>query len=340
MGIKSDYETIVILELFPHCNMNCEFCYQNDDRIRKYLKKNKQYYIQQFMDKFKESLIPPVELLDIKGGELFDDDNEEYNNLLMECIKLVNPSKRLHIDTNLSVINSCLHKLLFEESYKIELCVSCDAYDSTNINTLLNNLKEVEDAPALNDIVTVTAVITPEMLRNNYDFSILDQLYNNPKLSLCFTIDQRRYPDDVLNNFGERYFNLLMRYPKCENSRNYLAFSKMIENDYEVQSSDLNDITKYCYCERPGTFYMTYRDGFELTENTCAGGVKGDYSQLENSFDCKKCRYQFICADICPSELISNGIVGTCSCPHSYVFDHVGELREKYLQIIQGETTA
>ena len=47
MGVKTDYRGIVILELFPHCNFNCSFCYQNaEDRTSYFNENEKSLFIQ------------------------------------------------------------------------------------------------------------------------------------------------------------------------------------------------------------------------------------------------------------------------------------------------------
>ena len=61
MGVKSDYRGIVILELFPHCNYSCSFCYQNtEDRPsyftenHKLFEKSRIYYMNLFLMKYEK----------------------------------------------------------------------------------------------------------------------------------------------------------------------------------------------------------------------------------------------------------------------------------------------
>ena len=78
--------TILIYELFPHCNLNCNFCFQRSSVKKDEYNNNYAYtkidYIQKakqsFIDNFNKTNNKTIDTLCLWGGELFYDDSEEY----------------------------------------------------------------------------------------------------------------------------------------------------------------------------------------------------------------------------------------------------------------------
>ena len=343
MGVKSDYKGIVILELFPHCNFNCSFCYQNSTEGPSYFndnhklfEKSRIYYMNLFLMKYEKYNLQNIDYCDLWGGELFFDNSKEYNDLLMKVIYAINPKIKFGVTTNLSNINPTLHSLLFDKQpFTLEIGGSYDAigrfHNQEMLDNYLKNLEIVKKSPNLyNGKVMVETVLTPEMLDDRYDFTVFDKLYADPQIDNCLLIDFRGYPDYIMNNFGERILKLLKKYPKLDNARNLLAFTGVID-DEEVTPNVGSIEDKGCYCEKDTTHYFSYVTKFDMTENYCSSCKKGDINKVLEAYDCKNCPYDNICADICSGSLINSGLIKLKNnCPYKYVYDHIDELKEAY----------
>lgn len=342
MGIKSDYNGIIILELFPQCNFHCDFCYQNAEERPDYFNENKIlhekskiYYMKLFLEKYKTYDIKNVDYCDLWGGELFYDNSDEYNELFMEVVRTINPKKKFGVTTNLSVINKSLHQLLFEpQPFTLEIGGSYDLVgrfkSQEMIDNYLRNIEIVKNSPNLyNGRFMVETVLTPELLNGECDFTVFDKLYNDPMIDNCLLMDFRGYSDEVLETFNEKFLNLLKRYPKLDNARNFLAFSGLLKDD-EVTPNNGTIIDKGCYCEKPTTHYFSYVTQFDMTDNYCSSCKKGDINKVLDAFKCKDCKYDKICADICSGSLINSRMINLKECPYKYIYDHIEELHRRY----------
>lgn len=343
MGVKTDYRGIVILELFPHCNFNCSFCYQNaEDRTsyfnenEKLFSKSRLYYMNLFLEKYKQYGLKDIDFCDLWGGELFFDNTLEYNEKLMEIIRTINPQKKFGVTTNLSNINSTLHSLLFDEQpFKVEIGASYDAvgrfHTKEMLDNYLNNLEIIKQSPNLaQDMIMVETVMTPEMLDDKYDFAVFDKLYADPKIDNCLLIDFRGYPDYILENFSERVLKLLKRYPKLDNAQNFLAFTGVLDDDEKTPFT--NDLDRFCYCLHPNTHYFSYVTKFDMTNNHCSSCKADDYKRVEEAWGCKNCKYNNICADICPGSVINSRMIELKKCPYADIYDNIKELRKEYIK--------
>lgn len=342
MGVKSEYDGIVIVELFPHCNYHCSFCYQNSEERPSYFtenhklfEKSKMYYMNMFIEKYKSYNLPEVDFCDFWGGELFYDNTPEYNELLMKVIKTVNPRKKFGVTTNLSNINPCLQSLLFDKQpFTLEIGASYDAigrfHTKEMLDNYLKNLEIIKKSPNLEDgKFMVETVLTPEMLDDKYDFTVFDKLYEDEQIDNCLLLDFRGYPDYILKNFGERVMKLLTKYPKLDNTENFLAFTN-IKPDIERTPYE-GGMDRYCYCYHPNTHYFSYVTQFDLTHNHCSSCKEGDYKLVEESWGCKDCKYNTICSDICPGSVINSGLV-KIDCPYKYVYDNIHQIKRAYIE--------
>lgn len=348
MGVKSDYRGIVILELFPHCNYSCSFCYQNSSERPSYFTENHKlfeksriFYMNLFLMKYEKYNLKNIDYCDLWGGELFFDNSKEYNDLLMKVIYAINPKRKFGVTTNLSNINPALHSLLFDKQpFTLEIGGSFDAigrfHNQEMLDTYLKNLEIVKKSPNLdNGKVMVETVLTPEMLDDKYDFTVFDKLYKDPQIDNCLLLDFRGYPDYIMNNFGERILKLLKKYPLLDNAHNLLAFKGIID-DHEVTPYTGNIEDKGCYCEKDTTHYFSYVTKFDMTDNYCSSCKKGDINKVLEAYDCKNCQYNNICADICSGSLINSGLINLKNnCPYKYVYDHIDELKEAYFNEIK-----
>lgn len=343
MGVKTDYNGIVILELFPHCNFNCSFCYQNAENRTKYFtnneklfSKSKMYYMNMFIEKYKTYNIGNVDFCDLWGGELFYDNTPEYSEKFMEVVRTINPQKKFGVTTNLSNINPALHSLLFDKQpFKVEIGASYDAngrfHNQQMLDNYLKNLEIIKKSPNLPEgLVMVETVMTADMLDDKYDFTVFDKLYNDPQIDNCLLIDFRGYPDYILENFGERYLKLLKKYPKLDNAQNFLVFSGMIHDNEKFPPTD--EMDRYCYCWHKNSHYFSYVTQFDMTNNHCSSCKNDDYKVVEESFGCKDCQYNKICTDICPGSMINSKMIECKKCPFEYVFDNIKELRKSYIK--------
>lgn len=347
MGVKTDYKGIIILELFPHCNFSCDFCYQNSNERTKYFndnyklhEKSKIYYMKLFLEKYKSYNLQNIDYCDLWGGELFYDNSKEYNDLMLEIIHTINPKIKFGVTTNLSNINPSLYSLLFDKQpFTVEIGASYDAigrfHNKEMLENYLYNVDIVKQSPNLaNGKMLVETVLTPEMLDDRYDFTIFDKLYADEKIDNCLLIDFRGYPEYILENFGERVLKLLKRYPKLDNAHNFLAFSGYIKDD-EITPCTGSIKDKGCYCEKETTHYFSYVTKFDMTDNYCSSCKKGDINKVIESFGCNNCQYNSICSDICSGSLLNSGLVNLKNkCPYKYIYDHVTELKKAYLKTL------
>ena len=349
MGIKSDYNNILIVELFPHCNFNCDFCFQNSDGRTDYFKdnrilhrKSKIYYLNLFLEKFKKYDLKDIDYACLWGGELFFDKTPEYNDLLLNVIKTINPLQKLGGTTNLSCIdNPALQSLLFDKyPFTLEMSASYDAVgrfkSKEAVETYLKNLEILKSSPNIcNGIIEVETVVTAEMLDDKYDFTIFNELYKDPHIINCMLLDMRGYPDYILKNFNERFLNFLKKYPKVDISRNLLTFTGCL-NDKELSIPDSTPF-RWCYCFRENTTYLGYVTEFEKTNNACSSCKRDDYKRVEEAFKCDECKYKNICSDICPGTVIHSKIIELNGCPYKYVYDNISELRHAYMKTMDKE---
>ena len=345
MGVKSDYNGIMILELFPHCNYHCDFCFQSSSKKTnhflnndKLFEKSRIYYLNLFLMKYESYNIENIDFCNIWGGELFYDNTPEYNKLLMKLIYTINPQKKLGVITNLSNINPCLHSLLFDKHpFDMELTVSFDAvgrfHTKEMLDTYLKNIEIVKTAPNIKKSgLVISTVLTSEMLDDKYDFTIFDKLYSTKDVHISLLLDYSGYPDYILNNFGERILKLFKKYPLLDNARNFLVFTNVVKDD-QILPYNGNNVDRYCYCERDDTYYFSYVTKFDMTDDACSSCKKGDYKLIEESWGCKDCKYNNICSDICPGSSINSGIIKLKNnCPYRYMYDHIDELKDEYIK--------
>lgn len=347
MGVKSNYDGIIILELFPHCNFNCDFCFQNvNDRPDYYkenktlFKKTKMYYMNLFLNKYETYNIKNIDFLFLWGGELFYDNSPEYNDLLMKIIYKLNPRKKIGFSSNLSNINSTLNSLLFDyQPFSVECCASYDSigrfHNEEMLNNFLNNLEIVKKSPNIeNGKIIIETTLLPEILDNRYNFEIFDKLYNDPQIEISLMPDLRGYPEYILENFNERFFNFLKKYPRLSDSKKYLKFFGYI-NDLEINSCNGNIKDKGCYCEKENSHYFTYIKNFDITNDTCSCGKKGDIYKIRKVYNCDKCKYDNICADICAGCITNSKLIELeNNCPFKYIYDNIDELKKAYLKTL------
>ena len=345
MGVKSNYNGMIILELFPHCNFNCDFCYQNVDERPDYYNENKKlfektklYYLKLFFEKYKTYNISNIDFLEMWGGELFYDNSPEYNKLLLDIIKLVNPQKTLGMTSNLSNINPALNSLLFDKQpFELEISGSFDGigrfHSKEMLDNFFKNVEIIKTSPNLNNgHMMIETVLLPEMLDDKYDFTYFDKLYADEKIDNALNLDYRGYPDYILENFGERLLKLLKKYPKLDNSLNFLIFSGMLNDKKKTPAK--NNLDRYCFCVRNNSHYFSYVTKFDKTDNHCSSCKKDDYKKIEEAFNCKNCQYNNICSDVCPGAFINGRLTTLKNCPYAYIYDNIDELKKAYLKTL------
>lgn len=328
---KIDHRGLEI-ELFPDCNLKCNFCFQRNiecfrENREQAISLPKSHYINKCMQTIKEHNLF-TDSIELWGGELFYDHSLEYVTSMIKFIKFLNP-KLITIDTNLiwNVDDNELFQYLNTKFVNaFSLYVSYDPinrYTSDKMSDLFKkNLNQLfksywGTSNGIRKKIELQVLLQPEVLTQQIDLSVVDDLYNNPKLNVTFYTDYRGYNKDIIDHFHELYFNFMKRYPKC----------RQAVQMYEPKIHDNN----FCMCLQPDTVFLTYNNDFKYIKNSSCiyhEDASKFKDELLNVYKCNECKYYSYCKDVCASTLHKLGLLKPdIYCYKKYLYDHYEELK-------------
>lgn len=330
--MKLDSEQVNLsIELFPHCNLSCKFCYQ--DKIKKFFCNSKKYnkniddkiiYLDKAINSFKKLNLKRVDNFAFWGGEMFYDRRSEYMKKMIELIEIVNPRSSLEINTNLMCVDNELTDYLLGKEHNYTVDYDC-SYNPVNMYTnkkqetlFLNNLKKIKEKYNL-EYVPIFTVLQEEVLLQQCDLSVLDEIYKDKTNKIYFYISMLKYSDEVRKNFSKYLLEFYKRYPKCVNIEN------LTNNNNKKQRKK----TIACHCHDKNSIFLSYSNDFAyIPDSTCKDfGTKTKYYNLvTEKFKCKECKYYSLCQDICCTDLVLNDLID--SCYQKFLYEHLRELND------------
>lgn len=294
----------LILELFPHCNMNCSFCMQSKlSRYkhygdRRYFNRDIKFQlIKKATDVIVENNIP-AKTIELWGGEIFYDTREDYVNLMLDLIKKAN-IREIEVTTNLvyDLKTNPLIQMFNSVLDRFSLCISYDPlgrFNNEEFKLFDNNVKILLDT-YFDDSkkIEFEAVLQEEVLLKKVNLDYLKFL--NKYFSLLFILDYRGYSEETKRNFPEIFYN----------------FMKDFESSTFVSNILSNDSGKICCLN--GTRILSYVDNFKLnpqyTSCITHESFVDDYTELRSTYKCECCEYEAVCSEMCPSVIKQIGLL-------------------------------
>lgn len=325
------------LELFPHCNLNCSFCYQREfskyrETYQNAIQLPKSTYVRRCLNQIRKHQIEADKLF-FFGGEVFYDNNPSYISAMKELIEYLNPSQ---INATSNLIFNLDHSDLFQYLLNrsgFSLCASYNPIhryeNSKQLDLFIHNVKQIylkvyhEDIGEGGGKLSLEVVLQEELLTKKVPLPLLDwvkevnQVLGKELIDVIFIIDYRGYSSSTLKNFNEYLLNFLKRYPVFQNYK-YLY--------------DTSHPNKYCQRMREGTVFLTYNNNFEYIDHPihCIApelDVDALNKKLEDFYHCKECPYEKYCKDVCTAGLEKTGLLNPNQyCYHRFLFDHYDEL--------------
>lgn len=319
---------ILIYELFPHCNLNCDFCFQRScvkkDEYKNNYIKTPIDYIKQAKQSFLNNLKDEnIELLCLWGGELFYDNSEEYIEVFWDFINTIKP-KELFFYTNLMKINKVLEELIFGD-WKIQEHISYDPVGRFKTveqeEIFFNNLERIKTAERYKEKrINISVILQPEVITRQCDLTKLKELMNDESINIVFKEYERPYPDDIKENYNEIILDFYKEFYKCDNVKHL--------KDGEKAKDDSILLNHYCPCFS-GAKFFTYANDFELNEKaTCDSFLNGkdQFEEFLSNYNCSTCEFKNKCTDICPSRMINSGLK---NCYRKYLYEHLEEIPDE-----------
>ena len=328
--------TILIYELFPHCNLNCNFCFQRSSVKKDEYNNNYAYSKIDYIQKAKQSFIDNfnktnnktiIDTLCLWGGELFYDNGEEYYRTFWDFINTIKP-KHIFYYTNLMKINKILNELLFDDKLSSisQEQISYDPIGRFNNKDLerifFNNLLTVKTAPKFqNNKINISVILQPEVITKQCDLTALKQLMSDPQINIIFKEYELPYPEDIKNNYNNIILEFYREFYNCDNI-NQLKHKDILRND------SIN-IQHYCPCFSHDTYFFTYANEFTFNPKATCDTYLNGKDQLKDfldNYDCDNCPYKERCVDVCPSRMINSGLK---ECYKKFLFQHLEEIPDE-----------
>lgn len=292
----------LVIQLFPHCNLNCDFCY-----LDRKTKRSKLEYIDLCIQSIKNNKLKS-DSVEMWGGEIFYDNSSIYLKKMIELIELLNP-KFLTIHTNLvfNIESSLLLSYLEEREINLTLYTSYDPEgrfkNQAMLDLFLSNVRKITNKLFFfsNGTLEVSTVLTERLLNNQCDLSVLDSLYSNESIRLVFYLDYNGYKDVNLRNSSSCILDFLARYPKCQNVL--------------VLGENRNSPNKWCLCNN--AVQLCYESDFEPQKNGQCMTTE-DFTEIkklwEAKHDCNNCEFNSYCKDVCIGAIVKSGIINQPVC--------------------------
>lgn len=322
------------LELFPHCNLNCEFCYQREfsrykDTYSPSIQFPKSYYVRKCLKQIQKHHIQGKKLF-FFGGEVFYDNNREYVSVMKDLIEYLNP---VQINATSNLVFKLESSELFQYLLNRQGFSLCASYNPIHryenekqLNLFVHNVKEIYYKlynEKTGDKLSLEVVLQEELLTGKVNLPLLDwvrevnQVLEKELIDVIFIIDYRGYSKDIIERFNDYLLAFLKRYPVFQNVK-YLC--------------DTSHTNKYCQRMREGTVFLTYNNGFEYIDHPihCIDptlDVERLNRKLEQCYHCSTCPYEKYCKDVCTAGLEKTGLLNPNQyCYHRFLFDHYDEL--------------
>lgn len=321
------------IELFPHCNLNCQFCYQREysqykDTYTSTIQLPKSYYVNKCLEQIKKHNINGRKLF-FFGGEVFYDNSASYVTSMKNLIEYLNPVE-INATSNL-IFNpdtSDLFQYLLNRPGLFSLCASynpVNRYDNEKqLNLFVANVKKLYMRVHTQQTkLSIEVVLQPELLTQQVELPLLDYIkgvntaLDEPLIDVIFIVDYRGYSKEILSNFNNLLLAFLKRYPVFQNFQ-YLY--------------DTSHVNKYCQRMQKGTVFLTYNNGFKYIDHPIhcidpEADVDALNKKLEDCYHCSTCPYEKYCKDVCTAGLEKTGLLTPEQyCYHRFLFDHYTEL--------------
>ena len=302
----------LFLELFPHCNLNCDFCHQR--RCDGYRENYSSYVMRPkstLIKECKQSIIAnnlKSEHVAIIGGELFYDNNACYVQAFDDLLDTLNP-RSLNVTSNL--VFDLDHSVLFKH---------CLDRPNFSVSTSYNPLGRYKNQAMLSlfesnvkkltrltmnggPMLSIEVVLQPDVLTMKTELPFLDYIRDlneqQPLVDCVFLVDYRGYSEQILDNFNSLLLVFVERYPVFENVK-YL-FDKR------------NTKSNLCACTQDGTYCLSYNNGFKVKPYQACIDQDQDFAavrqQLIENYGCSTCEYYDLCKDVCLAGLKRSGLL-------------------------------
>ena len=331
---KIDHRGLEI-ELFPDCNLKCNFCFQRNIECfsknrENVIKLPKSHYIKKCTETIQKYNLF-TDSVELWGGELFYDNSLEYATQMIKFIKFLNP-KLITLDTNLiwNIDNNLLFNYLNKRESGFVLYISYDPVNRYTNDKMLDlfksNLKRLLNVywstrGDLKRRIEIQVLLQPEILKNEVDLSFLQEIYESRYFNITFYIDYRGYDEEITSNFHKYYFNIIKKFPRC----------RQIEQLFEEKVHDNN----FCMCLQPDTVFLTYNNDFKYIKNASCiehSDVSKVKPLLLDTYNCKSCKFYKNCKDVCATTLYKLGLLKPgIKCYKQYLYENYDDLNEKNL---------
>lgn len=292
--IKKD----LVVELFPHCNLKCDFCFQRNLEEYKETKRklDKRDYIERAKQSIIENNIHPTNV-ELWGGELFYDNSLAYTKSMIDFIRFLN-CKTLTISCNFVVNleeNTLFNYLVSKFNDNLIVYTSFDVEGrfkkQCQKDLFYHNLDYVH-LILPNHIIEVGVVLTNDLLTGKLDLTELRQLANKKFVNIATYLDYTGYCEEVTNNLGKYLVNFYEEFPEIRDFETLLDSSRPYSNNV-------------CNCHQKENTFLSYTNNFEFNSNyTCLYRGKEDLvKKLQDVYHCNDCEYFDRCNDVCCSAL-------------------------------------
>lgn len=317
----------LIVELFPQCNLHCDFCMQTKldvySKVREQtIQFSKEYYIKKCLEVIKKNNLKH-DTIALWGGELFYDNSIKYTFAMIKFLEELRP-KHCSMHTNL-IFNTEneFFQYFIKHMFDWTLEISYDPigrFKNKKTEDIFKKnldyiLKYIEDKDS-NKKIPVYTVLQPEVLYQSCDFSLLEYISKISHLEQVFVFDYRApiYIDKFLDDFNENYLNLLKRFPKCQNVR-------ILSTPHKVYPNNL------CRCIQKSSQFITYNTMFAIQKDSGCVVYEGaceSARKMEKAYECNSCRYKDTCTDVCSSIMEKLGFFKQGrSCYQKYAYEHL-----------------
>ena len=318
------------LELFPHCNLNCKFCYQREishfaETYENTVRLPKGFYVQKCLSQIKKHGLKGSKVY-LVGGEIFYDNNAHYVASMKELVEYLNPSvinvtSNFVFDTDKSEL---FQYLLARPGFSLSVSYNViNRYTSKKqLDLFIANVKKhYKDFLDRGSCLSIEIVLQEDILTGKVELPLIDYIRElmvatgNRLVDVVFIIDYQGYSQDVLDGFNDYLLAFVKRYPVFQNVR-YL---------YEPSRS------KYC-SQMQGTTFLTYNNDFKYVDHPvhCIDpslDVDRLNKKLAECYGCSDCPYEKFCKDVCTAGLEKSGLLRHGQyCYHRFLFDHYSSI--------------
>lgn len=292
----------LVIQLFPHCNLNCDFCY-----LDRKIKKDKLEYIDLCIQSIKKNKLKSNSV-EMWGGEIFYDNSSDYLKKMIELLELLNP-QHLTIHTNLvfNIESNLLLQYIEEREINLTLYTSYDPEgrfkNQAQLDLFLSNVEKITNKLFFfsNGKLEISTVLTENLLLGKCDLSVLDSLYKNDNCKLLFYLNYNGYKSEKIKNNPSYILDFIAKYPKCQNVL--------------LLNENRNSPNRWCLCNN--TVQLRYELDFKPQINKSCMSTD-DFTKIKELWEikhnCSNCEFNNYCKDVCIGAIVKSGIINQESC--------------------------